>query len=447
MTRRLAWLAAAAMAPLLAQTPAPPVQVTVEGVPSTVWVQQPFEVVVRIAYDAAWFASSSVPLFQQAVDLPCHVVVPWLQAAEDRAVELVPPPVGGATVRVAVGDRIEALPRGTPQERDGRRYDELLLRCRWLPLARGALAVAPVQVRYAFATRFEEDFLRGRQPVDRQETVAQSAPQQFEVRNLPDGAPTAFTGAVGEFALAATLGGASVRVGEDFEVVLEVTGQGNLERFAAPRSFALEGFHVQGLVERRTPGRRRFALDVVALRPGPTAVPPLSFAAFSPAAAKYVTLTTAPLPLRVEPAVGELSPRLQELAAADARALARRNAWPAWVWAVIALALLGGGLTLQRWRQRRRRWAGALALRARLARGDLDAAAALQVFDAVLAFVVGGAEAGVADAGSQLAKSRLAPGVIARVRSVRAELDAARFGGAPPPTPELLAVVDLLVRG
>ena len=61
MRRRLAVAGIVAVAPLVAQA-APPLQVTVDGVPTSVWLQQPFEVVVRVAYDAAWFAASSVPL-------------------------------------------------------------------------------------------------------------------------------------------------------------------------------------------------------------------------------------------------------------------------------------------------------------------------------------------------------------------------------------------------
>ena len=445
MRRRLAVAGIVAVAPLVAQA-APPLQVTVDGVPTSVWLQQPFEVVVRVAYDAAWFAASSVPLFQQAVDLPCHLVVPWLQAAEDRAVELVAPPAGVPTLRVAVGDRLVPLERALPWEHDGRRYEAVLVRCRWLPLARGTLPVAPVQVRYAFATRFEEDFLRGRQPLDRQEATEQSALQQIEVRNLPDGAPTGFTGAVGEFAVAATTGAAAVRVGEAFEVVMEVTGDGNLERFAAPRPFGLDGFHVQGLVERRAVGRRRFALDVVALRQGSTSLPPLPFVAFSPRTASYTTLATAALPLRVEPAAGALSPRLQELVAADARAVARRETWPTAVWAALAVVVVGSSLALRRWRRRREQTGIVAALRVQLQRDDLGPAERLQAFDALVALLTGGSERR-GEVGQRLAQQGIAPATIERILTLRAALDAARFGGAVPTSAELFAAVEPLGRG
>jgi hypothetical protein len=181
-----------------------PFVLTVEGVPERVFVQQAVELVVRVAYDEAWLRSAAVPLFQQRLDLPFHVVVPWLQGAEDRAVELLPPPGGATTRRVAVGDRVVPMVVGPARDVGGRTLAQLELRCRWLPLAAGASPIAPVQVRYAFATQFTEHFLSGRQPVDRREATAVSASHELRVQPLPPEPPAGFTGAVGEFSVRAT---------------------------------------------------------------------------------------------------------------------------------------------------------------------------------------------------------------------------------------------------
>lgn len=428
-------------AALAAQAPPPPLFVEVDGLPAKVWVQQPLELVVRIGYDAAWFTASSVPLFQQRLDQPFHVVVPWLAAAEDRAVEVVVPPQGATGQRVAVGDRVAVLTKAGQRQQAGRSYELLELRCRWLPLAPGASLVAPVQVRYAFATRFEEDFLRGRQAIDRQETTVPSAPATLPVQALPLPAPPGFGGAVGEFTVAASCASATVRVGEAFAVVVEITGTGNLERFAPLAAPSLPGFHVQGVVERRLPTARRFELDVLPLRPGLAALPAIPFVAFSPQRGSYATQHTTPVPLQVSPAAADLPPRVRELVDADARAVAAAQAPSLW-WAVFA-AVLAGVLTV--WRRAHRRRAGrkAAIVRAREAFLAVPVGAAAEraaAFEALLA-TVAGQPAWTGEVFQQLLASGHGPTALAPVRELHAALDAARFGGAAPPSSSAAAVL------
>jgi hypothetical protein len=351
-------------------------------------------------------------------------------------------------VRVAVGDRVVAM-AAAGERRVGERTFELLeLRCRWLPLAAGTSLVAPVQVRYAFATRFNEDFLRGRQPLDRAEDVAVSAPAQVRVRALPAPAPPGFGGAGGELTVRASTGREAVRVGESFVLVLEVRGRGNVGRFAPPVPGDLPGFHVQGVVDRGGDDPRRFELDVLALRAGLTAVPPVPFVAFAPARGAYVTLATAPVPVRVEPpAAGTvLPPRVQELVDADARAVAAANAPSKW-WAVaagLAAVLVHTGLRLHR--RRTRRGAAVATARAELAAaaGGADAARRLLAFEAFLA-AAAGLPAWSPRVWGQLDARGARGQAVAAARDVHAALDAARFGGTGPGAEELLAAADGLL--
>lgn len=431
--------AAVSLLPLRAQDDEAPLFVAVQGIPGSVWLQQPVELRVEVGYDAAWFASASMPLFQQRLDQPFHVVVPWLLAAEGRAVELVAPAVGVPTQRVAVGDRVVAMARGPAQRRGSRTFEVLQLRCRWLPLAPGTTSVPPVQVRYAFATRFEEDFLRGRVGVDRQEATVASPGAEFVVRPLPVPAPPGFSGAVGEFTVQASCGATTVRVGESFVLAVEIGGDGNLERFAPLAAPRLAGFHVQGVAERRTASARRFELDVLALRAGSTAVPPVPFVAFSPARGDYVTHHTAPVALRVDAATGELPPRVQERVAADQREVAAANAPSRW-WAVLGAVAVAAGTLALRLRRRRSARAAAIA-RARLAFAAVPADAAparLQAFEALLAAMAG--ETTWSEA--SWSHAAFGNGVDAPLRALHAALDAARFGGQAPDGREVLAVVD-----
>jgi hypothetical protein len=287
-----AGLVLALAAGLSAQGEAPPIAVTVQGLPERCWLQQRLLLTVWIDVDTAWLRERSVPLFQQQLDQPFHVEVPWLQAAEDRAVVALPPPAGSTTQRLAVGDRVLAAVDLGPVAAGGRQ--RLQLQWEWLPLAAGRSAVAPVRLRYAYATRFEQDFLRGRTPVDRQEGSVSSAAAVLLVQALPQPAPAGFAGAVGKFVLAAESRAASPQVGASLPLALTITGlgtgSGNLERLPPLPAPALPGFHVQGVAEASTAAGRRFLLDLVPLRADLTAVPPVPLVTFDPDAGTYATV-------------------------------------------------------------------------------------------------------------------------------------------------------------
>lgn len=423
-----------------------PLFVEVEGVPAGVWLQQPVELTVRIGVDAAWFAASGVPLFQQQLDQPFHVVVPWLAAAEDRAVEILPPRAGERTQRVAVGDRVADCRVAGTRAAGARTYELLELRCRWLPLTAGTSTVAPVQVRYAFAMAFDVDVFGGRQPRDRHEATVTSAVGQLVVRALPPGAPPGFSGAVGTFAVRAAAAVPAVTAGSTFALEVVVTGEGNLDRFAPLPPPRLPGFHVQGVVDTRAPGARTFVLDVLALRAGAQQVPPVPFVAFAPDAGAYVTLAAGPVTLRVEPVAegASLPPRVMELIAADARAVRERDA-PSWWWYAAGFAALVIAAAIVRVQRRERaRLRTRAALRQQLATALAgDPAAAVAAFDGALAAALG-APAWPGAAGWTHLAQRVPPQLIAELQHHHAQLDAARFGGAAPAGDVVLAAIDKL---
>lgn len=418
-----------------------PLLVELAGVPAQVFREQPFEVAVVLACDPAWRRDAAVPLFQRPLDLPFHVAVPWLGASEQHIVSALPPPAGVTVLRVAVGD--EVLPWLRAGERDvgGRRYEQFVLRCRWLPLAAGELAVAPVRVRCAFATQFEQDFLRGRQPVDRREAVVQSAAAAVAVRELPP-PPPGYGGAVGEFTLAASCAVPAVRAGETFAYRLLVRGVGNLERLQPPARPDWPGFHVQGIVEVDPPAEawpaRAYAFDVLALRPGLAAVPPLRLVTFSPARGDYAAVEASAVPLAVLPVAdpSALPPRVRELLAADGAAVAAQQRPSGWWWAVAALAAGLGGAFAARRRVARRRALAVLAAEQALVGCADDAASLFAAFERLLA-----ARAGALQWADELWALVPYTPARARLRALHDELDAARFGGRPPARDDLLAAV------
>jgi hypothetical protein len=207
--------------------------------------------------------------------------------------------------------------------------------------------------------------------------------------------PAGFHGAVGEFALAASLDAEEVHVGDAVAVRLSLSGDGNLMRFAPPPPPELDGFHVQGIVERRSGAVRTFVLDVLALREGTMQLPALSFVAFSPAAGDYVTLYGGPLPLAVLPARTALPPPVQALVDADAAKVRARQRWPWWTWLVLAVSALALARFV-RWQQgrgRRRRERDAVVGELGALSVDADATAVARAFERALAAAVGEGDA------------------------------------------------------
>lgn len=419
----------------------------IDGLGAPLYEQQPRTVIVRVGYDAEFFAVAGVPMFRQRFDVPFHLNVPWLRAADDRAVTWLPAADG---VEVPVGDRAVRAARAGTRDVGGRAFDVLELRCRWLPLVAGTSAVAPVELRYAFATEWIDSLVAGRQPVDRQDARVASSAGELTVRPLPAPRPAGFFGAVGAFAVAARAATDRVRVGERFDVELRVTGDGNLERFPPPPPPALPGFHVQGVAERAAADGRTFVLDVLALRAGATALPAMELVVFAPAIGAYETVRTEPVPLVVSPAADPeaLPERVRRLIDADVAARRAAHRWPFWAWCLFGFALAAAafvGRGVQARRTRRRRLAERRdAVRALAGDGDLGALA--NAFAALLQLAAGSSRVGAdaADVAAALRDRGLGADVADRVLALRAEIEAARFGGPRPDAARVGAAADAL---
>lgn len=419
--------------------------VEVEPLAVSAYVHEPVELRVRVGVDADWFAAHALPLSQQKFARAFRLAVPWQRGADDRAVNMLPP-ADGPVETIAVGDALVPARRLPPRTLDGRTFDVLELRYRWLPLAAGTATILPVELRYAWTTAFADDFLRGRQPTDRRDDVVVSSLHELTVRALPrEGRPAGFTGAVGTFVLRAQTTAARVAVGDTFELELTITGEGNLERIAPPAPPPLPGFHVQGVRERPLDDGRAFVLDVLALRAGLTAVPPIPFVAFAPAANAYVVHRTEPVPLAVGPlpAGRSLAPDVEALVRADAE----RHAPSRW-WGPLGLALVLAAL-LAFVGQRRRRRHGALRLQALLATlgTSEDAATVATAFAELCALRAGSLAFAGAATWHGLAAAGVDAAVVARAAALHADLDAARFGGLLPPREEIVAVARAVAAG
>lgn len=421
--------------------------VEVDG-PSRAVVQQPVFFEVVVGWDREWFDGHAVALSRQRTDAPLHLDLPWLGASADYEAKVSSPGDGAPTNTVALGDRIVTAARMADVARGGRPFAQLLVRVRLMPLRAGALELGAARARYAFATEFREHLLRGREPVDRQEAFASSGARRLDVRRLVGEAPADYGGAVGSFDVEWLSGGVEVPVGRSFEVSMTVRGgeDTNLAQLRLPTLPALDGFHVQGVIEESAADGRRFSIELVPLRAGLDSVDGLSFVSYAPDSDEFVRIRGGAVPVRVKPRRQgvALPERIEELIRRDARA--RSGAADTLRWVFVGLA--AGGLVLFRFdRGRRRRGrleASMGALRAALVARDASAIAS--AYESLIARAGGGETFASPISWDSLTRRGVTADGTAKLKELHAALDQARFGGLLPEAVDVLTAAETLFR-
>ncbi len=279
------------------------------------YVGEAVPVTLRVVLDRAFFRDQAVPIFARDMDFPVHVRAEFL-AGVRGAVLLPERPPADPVRTLGVNDAVAAAREAPDRTIAGRPFAVLEIRRTMVFEAPGTAGLPAPVLRFAYATSFEEDFLRGRRPLDRREAVVTGRPLSLTVRALPaEDRPPAFGGAIGRFSVVAEAAPRRVAAGETLRLRLGVTGDGNLSRFPPPPLDPLPGFHVYGVIEEGGSEGRTFVYDIAALSPDVDAVPPVPFAFFDPSPpAGYRVLRTEPIPLEVGPGGGvssapDLSPR------------------------------------------------------------------------------------------------------------------------------------------
>lgn len=275
------------------------VEVAVDG--DTFWLQQPLDVTLRFGFAAGFAEEGLIAMFARPLDLPVQVRWSWVAAPMGAALLPAADAAGGARVRFALDDEVALATRGEPTERNGKTFTTFTVKRRVVATSSGELTIAPPVLRFAFATRFDDDFVNGRVAADRHEGCVRAETRTLHIRPLPaTGRPPEFTGAVGTFAVHARASTAVVRAGDDMRIVMTVSGTGNLSEFAPP-TLTLPGLHAYGCVSEVRDGARVLTYDVTPLRTDVVEVPPLAFAFFDPTAGGYRTIHTDSLALTVRP--------------------------------------------------------------------------------------------------------------------------------------------------
>jgi hypothetical protein len=178
-----------------------------------------------------------------------------------------------------------------------------------------------------------------------------SAPKRVEIRAVPlEGRPAEFLGGVGPFALKAEAAPAVIRLGQEFQYRITVTGPGAWGATGRPD---LAGIQRLGTALRvnpepdeaiNEPPSRGFGYRIRPKQAGEFIIPPVPIAAFDPAIKRYVTKVTPSVTIRVleTPSFNPAS-----IGALRTPEDSHHTPWLVWVlWSSPAVLLLAAALAL-----------------------------------------------------------------------------------------------------
>jgi hypothetical protein len=205
-----------------------------------------------------------------------------------------------------------------------------------------------------------------------------SPAKRLEIQPVPiGGRPAEFLGGVGPFALNAEAVPRVIRLGQDLNYRITVSGPaawgttGRPDLARARQSEPTLKVIAEPDEAIDEPPSRTFVYRVKPARSGEVVLPPVAIATFDPALKRYVTKVTASVVIRVVTAPPFNPASIDSLAAPSTL---KRGRWEEWtVWTLSAVLLLAASIALARVRMRRRRKAdhgpaAARAFAARLAR-------------------------------------------------------------------------------
>ena len=180
----------------------------------------------------------------------------------------------------------------------------------------GTLSIDPVEMtvvaQVMVQSRHVDPFFGGGHEVFNVPRKVKSQRAAIEVRPLPEGAPSSFSGAVGSFRMDTDLPSDRFAANSGATCTVKISGTGNLTfvqapKLALPASF--EQYNVKTTESMKTTaagttGYRQFEYPFIARAEGEYEIAPVEFTYFDPAKKQYITLSTARLPINVAPDAG-----------------------------------------------------------------------------------------------------------------------------------------------
>lgn len=263
---------------------------------------------VRVGFERTLLAEQMIPLFRRALDVQAELRPPWSEEIAgatwllSTALDSDSAP-GAAAASLVVGSEVGRARRLADEDRDGRSFAVFALERVLIARAGEVLRLPAASLRFAWASRFESDLVRGVVPLDRRDERLDVALPPLVLLPLPaEGRPPDFGGAVGRFRFSARLAEPAIEGATGCVIELELSGEGDLDGGELPRLDDLPGLHVLGRLERREVGRRVARVELVAIAGAPAVLPPVSFDYFDPVPpGAYRRVQTEPLALPFAP--------------------------------------------------------------------------------------------------------------------------------------------------
>lgn len=230
----------------------------------------------------------------------------------------------------SVYDMIEADGVGpTVEERDGREFQAHIIRKTQLfPLQEGRFELEPVElensVRFlrtdqsagptnrSSLQRLMDDLMGDASGSWEEHRITVASPARtVTILPLPEGAPSSFTGAVGEFKITGTPSTKKIAAGENLTYVLEIEGSGNLPLINAPdwslpdsvTKFDPQITETINKTVSPMEGKKTITYTITSSKSGAYILPGIEFSFFDPATKSYKTVRTDSLSLTVTPSL------------------------------------------------------------------------------------------------------------------------------------------------
>ena len=205
--------------------------------------------------------------------------------------------------------------RATRQTVNGKVYDSQIIKEYLLyPQQTGTLAIEPADITAVAqvvmrTNRAFDPFFGGGSEVYNVPRKLTTGRVNVTVKELPEGAPASFTGAVGQFTMDTQLPSQELKANSAASYTVKISGTGNLTFLQAPKlslpsSFELYDVRSTEAIQSSTAGTsgyRQFEYPFIARAEGEYDIPAIEFSYFSPEKNAYVTLSSAALTLNVSP--------------------------------------------------------------------------------------------------------------------------------------------------
>jgi hypothetical protein len=235
-------------------------------------------------------------------------------------------------------------PKESREERDGTVYNVLTFRTLLSAVKPGMIDLPPakldcqVQVPGGAPPGFDDPVFRqlmgGQSPfMQARDLQVKTAPLHLDILPLPrEGRPVSFSGAVGQFDIDALVPNPRPAPGDPATLSVKIGGKGNFKGMGAPVLTDDEGWRsypptdkFDSSDELSYSGVKSFDFTLIAQEQR-KASPGAEFSYFDPTAAKYVTLTTKPLPLKASPGSASNSPGVPDTPSGSAEGMAAAKA-------------------------------------------------------------------------------------------------------------------------